>query len=338
MESPVISVHKLGFQWKTKDPFLFCAHHNDAYPQGNDEMGPTESLKGRNIGSDFDEHNSWRMYHGSKVPGFPVHPHRGFETITVVLSGYIDHTDSAGGAGRYGNGDVQWMTAGTGLQHSEMFPLINKDKPNPLELFQIWLNLPGARKLVKPYFKMLWKELIPGKTVEDINGKKTEIILITGKINDMSVPAPSPDSWAANPDNKVAVVRLKLEPNAEFSIDQASPGINRTLYYYQGANISINDMKIEAGYAIDVKPEMPLLIQNGESESEIMILQGKPINEPVVQYGPFVMNTQQEIQQTISEYRRTEFGGWPWPAEEFVHGDEPRFARYSDGTIEYPEE
>ncbi|MGE5317825.1 MAG: pirin family protein [Chloroflexota bacterium] len=338
MASPVLSTRKLGFQWITKDPFLFCAHHNDVYPEGNSEMGPVSSLSGRNLGSDFDPQNSWRMYHGQKVPGFPVHPHRGFETITVVLSGYIDHTDSAGGAGRYGNGDVQWMTAGTGLQHSEMFPLIFKDKPNPLVLFQIWLNLPGSKKLVKPYFKMLWKELIPKITLEDKSGKKTEVIVITGKMNDISVQAPSPDSWAANPDNEVAIIRYKLEPNAEYIMQPASAGINRSLFYYQGGEITLNGITVSSGNAIDVQPDMELLIKNGQTESEIMLLQGKPINEPVAQYGPFVMNTQNEIQQTISEYRRTEFGGWPWPAEEYVHGDKPRFAQYSDGTIEYPEE
>lgn len=337
MESAVKTVRKLGFQWVTQDPFLFCAHHKDEYPTGNNQLGPTISLKGRSLGSDFDESNEWRMYHGHKVPGFPVHPHRGFETITVVLSGFIDHTDSAGGAGRYGNGDVQWMTAGTGLQHSEMFPLVYPDKPNPLELFQIWLNLPSAKKMVKPYFKMLWNENIPRIFLKDKNGRETEVIVITGVINGVSVTPPSPDSWASDPANKVAVVRFRLVPGAEYRLVPSEGGINRTLFYYKGEDITLNGDKYPTGNALDLDPEREVLIVNGEKESEILLLQGRPIGEPVVQYGPFVMNTNVEIHQTISEYRRTEFGGWPWPDDEFVHGDKPRFAQYDDGTEDYPE-
>jgi quercetin 2,3-dioxygenase len=337
MESPVILVRKLGFQWVTQDPFLFCAHHYDAYPHGNDHLGPAESLTGRNLGSDFEEENEWRMYHGHKIPGFPVHPHRGFETITVVLSGFIDHTDSAGGAGRYGNGDVQWMTAGTGLQHSEMFPLVYSDKPNPLELFQIWLNLPAAKKMVKPYFRMLWKESVPSVSISDRHGRVTEVIVVTGKVDDITVTAPSADSWAADSANEVAVVRFKLEPGAKYRLEPASPGINRSLFYFKGDDITINGEKYPSGNSLDLIPDAEVILVNGNRESEILLLQGRPINEPVVQYGPFVMNTNTEIHQTISEYRRTEFGGWPWPDDEYVHEKMPRFARYSDGTEEYPE-
>ena len=146
MKSDIISnIKPLGFTWEVKNPFLFCAHHLDHYPAGNENMGPAASLKGRNLGEDFELKDGWRMYHGRTIPGFPEHPHRGFETITIVLKGFVDHSDSWGQAGRYGMGDVQWMTAGSGLQHSEMFPLLNMDGDNPAELFQVWLNLPKSR-------------------------------------------------------------------------------------------------------------------------------------------------------------------------------------------------
>src|SRR4051794_16287094 len=152
----VVRISKLGFPWETSDPFLFCAHHDDAYPAGNERMGPAASLEGREIGQDFAQKDGWNMYHGSAVPGFPPHPHRGFETVTFVRRGLIDHADSLGAAARFAGGDVQGLTAGGGVVHSEMSPLLDAEGGNPLELFQIGLNLPASDKLVEPYFTMLW--------------------------------------------------------------------------------------------------------------------------------------------------------------------------------------
>ena len=176
--NPILRIRPLGFQWETLDPFLFCVHHEDQFPQGNDLMGPVTPLSGRHLGDDFIIKDGFRMYHGKVVPGFPGHPHRGFETITVVRKGLVDHADSMGAAGRYGNGDVQWMTAGRGVQHSEMFPLLSKEKENPMELFQIWLNLPKKNKMVSPHFKMMLKEMIPNYVHQDAQHKKTNVEVI----------------------------------------------------------------------------------------------------------------------------------------------------------------
>ena len=89
--SSILSVIPLGFPWQTLDPFLFCVHHLDHYPAGNAAMGPAASLAGRNIGQDFAGKDGWSMYHGKTIPGFPAHPHRGFETVTIVRQGHIDH-------------------------------------------------------------------------------------------------------------------------------------------------------------------------------------------------------------------------------------------------------
>ncbi|MFT6627320.1 MAG: redox-sensitive bicupin YhaK (pirin superfamily), partial [Flavobacteriales bacterium] len=145
--SPIVAVQPLGFPWQTADPFLFCVHHLDLYPKGNEQMGPDASLAGRRLGQDFSGESGWSMYHGQTVPGFPHHPHRGFETISIARQGFIDHADSLGATARFGAGDVQWMTAGKGIVHSESFPLLNRDEPNPTELFQIWLNLPRDSKM-----------------------------------------------------------------------------------------------------------------------------------------------------------------------------------------------
>lgn len=338
MSSSIISVKPLGFQWETKDPFLFCAHHRDAYPAGNERMGPAADLGGRRLGSDFSSLNGWSMYHGEKVPGFPVHPHRGFETVTIVLEGFIDHTDSAGATGRYGNGDVQWMTAGTGLLHAEMFPLLNRDKPNTLELFQLWLTLPGIKKRVEPYFRMLWKESIPIITVTDDKGKKTHLTIISGKVEGKEVLCPSKDSWASNPANEVVIVRIKMEPGAEYTLPVAAEETNRMLFFYKGDELLIEDQSIPAYQSIELKANTTTKITSIRGECELLWLQGKPIDEPVVQYGPFVMNTEEEIHQTITEFRTTGFGQWPWPEDDFVHPrDTPRFAKYSDGTTHSPD-
>src|SRR3954465_14418972 len=100
----VLSVKPLGFPWETADPFLFCVHHDDAYPAGNPQLGPEASLDGRDLGMDFAAVDGWNMYHGLVVPGFPAHPHRGFETVTYVRRGLIDHSDSLGATAPSGPG------------------------------------------------------------------------------------------------------------------------------------------------------------------------------------------------------------------------------------------
>ena len=181
---PVLDIKPLGFPWETADPFLFCVHHDDAYPAGNETMGPAASLAGRELGQDFAGKDGWRMYHGESVPGFPQHPHRGFETVTIVRRGLIDHSDSLGATARFGGGDVQWLTAGRGIVHSEMFPLLDRTSPNPLELFQIWLNLPAKNKMVEPHFPMLWEQSIPRTTFADAQGGPTEVTCIAGRLGE----------------------------------------------------------------------------------------------------------------------------------------------------------
>lgn len=328
----ILRIFPLGFRWETSDPFLFCVHHEDHYPAGNENMGPNASLKGRDIGQDFLIKDGWRMYHGSVVPGFPRHPHRGFETITIVHKGTVDHTDSLGASGRYGGGDVQWMTAGKGVQHAEMFPLINKNGDNKLELFQIWLNLPKAKKFSEPSYKMLWRENIPTYRTKDSAGRSIEVNISAGSIGKFNPPPPPPDSWANDRKNSVAIWTIDMDANAEWKIPAAEARVNRTLYFFKGSTFKINGADIPVYHAAELKADLELKLINGDSKSSLLMLQGKPIGEPVVQHGPFVMNTKEEINQAFKDFQRTQFGGWPMATIDPVHPrNKSRFATHSDG-------
>jgi redox-sensitive bicupin YhaK (pirin superfamily) len=337
-KNSVLTIKPLGFQWSPPDPFLFCVHHNDKYPAGTPDLGVfPDKLQGRNIGMDFETKDGFRMYHGNPVPGFPAHPHRGFETITIVQKGLADHADSFGGKGRYGNGDVQWMTAGAGIQHSEMFPLINQNKENPLELFQIWLNLPKAKKFADPAYKMFWHEHIPVISEKDEDNRLTQLKIIAGNYKNIKALQPPPDSWASDPQSDLAIFLLDFEPHAKWVLPAASIGLNRVLYFFVGEELIISNQKLSAYHSADLVSDANVLIQNGNTKSRALILQARPLNEPVVQHGPFVMNNREEIQQAMIDYSRTRFGGWPWKNDGPVHGAEPkRFAQFSDGTREVP--
>jgi redox-sensitive bicupin YhaK (pirin superfamily) len=227
------------------------------------------------------------------------------------------------------------MTAGKGVQHCEMFPLLYKEKENPLELFQIWLNLPKAKKMVAPHFAMLWNDAIPTFSSKDENGKTAHVRVIAGKIENVKAPDPAPNSWAADANNEVAIWTIKLEANASWKLPTASASVNRSLYFYQGGSIQIAEKNFTSHQAVELHADQEIIVKNGSAESYLLLLQGKPIGEPVVQHGPFVMNTSAEIQQAMNEYRQTEFGGWPWDTYEHVHErSKTRFAKYPDGKEE----
>lgn len=212
------------------------------------------------------------MYHGNKVPGFPMHPHRGFETITIVLKGFVDHSDSMGAAGRYGNGDVQWMTAGAGMQHAEMFPLINSDVGNPLELSQIWLNLPAKSKFVKPYYQMLWSEDIPKLEHEDGSGMSSEITVIAGSLGDVKALSPNPDSWAFPEENETSIWLINMTADASWYLPPASAEVTRSLYYYRGDGIKVDGQEIGEYKSVSLQPNQEIRIENGPGESRLLLL------------------------------------------------------------------
>jgi quercetin 2,3-dioxygenase len=325
MSSSIIKVTRLGTPWETIDPFLVCAHHVDNYPPGNANLGPSVPRTDPAVGG-----QDWSMYFGKTVPGFPAHPHRGFETITIVRQGIVDHSDSLGASARFGAGDVQWLTAGQGIVHAEMFPLLNLDQPNTMELFQVWLNLPARNKMVDPNLAMFWAADIPRHVVRDANGS-TEITCIAGALNGVgpeTPPAPPPKSWATDPNADLAIWTMKMTPGATWQLPPASGGnTRRQLFFFSGSTLTIDGEVVDVGSAIEVNCSVTVDLANGSEEAEILMLQARPIGEPIVQHGPFVMNTLDEIRRAFSDYQDTQFGGWNWPTNGPTHGPEKgRFA------------
>lgn len=334
----ILSIADLGFPFETESPFLFAVYHFDCFPRGNDKLGPDTSLRGHNIGADFGHPSGWNMYHGDEgVPGFPKHPHRGFETITVTRQGWVDHTDSLGNGGRFGCGDVQWMTAGRGISHAEMFPLLDRERENILELFQIWINLPRRSKMVEASFKMLWAEQLPRAPAAE----EADVALIAGELPGFqSPPSPPPNSYASDPSSDVLVLTVKLKAGSSWTVPKygstrPSAGLNRNVYLFAGSPATVDGKRFQPPKKIKLRPDADVVLAATGGHAEFLLLQGRDIGEPVVQHGPFVMSSKAEIRDAFEDYQRTGFGGWPWKSNALVHGrDCQRFARYADGTVE----
>ena len=329
----IVKAGDLGFPFETPDPFLFCVYHRDLYPAGNEKMEAPR----RGNGADFDWSAPYRMYHGTTIPGFPQHPHRGFETLTATLEGIIDHTDSLGNAGRYGGGDLQWMTAGEGIVHGENFPLINQDRPNYTKFFQIWLNLPSQKKMVPPDFVMHWNKDIPKVKKDGVT-----VHVWAGELEGKRGLTPTTHSWAATEGNDVSVLAFELDPGKQIYVPEANGGnrTNRSLYFVEGEGMECNGRTFSKKIHLTMDASQPFEIKNIGITDKLLVLmlQGKPIAEPVAQHGPFVMNTQQEIQQAFADYRRTQFGGWPWPEDAVVFPRKKSRFALLNGKETYPPE
>lgn len=319
MTKSVIRSEPLASPWQAMDPFLFAVHHLDHYPASDGQLGIKQqdrALEGRD----------WRMYHGERVPGFPAHPHRGFETVTIVLKGYVDHADSMGGAARYGEGDVQWLTTGGGVEHGEMFPLIHENQLNPLELFQIWLNLPPEGKSAKPDFSMFWAENIPSV----VTGK-SKVTVIAGSFGAVSPLTPPEASWAADPQNELAIWLIDVDQGGSVQLPVASEHGLRRAYVFEGT-ASIDGEGTYCDRLVDLDAtKASVVTNNGATQVRILLLQARPIGAPVVMHGPFVLNTREQMIETIQRYQSEGFGRWPWPSHAHTHGTEGRFIRYPDG-------
>jgi len=299
-------------------------------------------LSGRNIGMDFEVRHGFRMYHGERgVPGFPQHSHRGFETITIVPEGLCDHSDSLGAKARFGGGsDTQWVTTGKGIQHAEMFPLVHSTRHNHMLLFQIWLNLDSKNKMVDPYFTMLWTESNP---VVKTDGAEIVVICDQNELSGTTNPQPPPpNSWAADKSHDVAILLITINPQGgSWTLPAALANTtNRRLFFYEGPEaVKVDGTICKPQTGLVLNPTADVAISNlGAEPAHFLLLQGRPIGEPVAQRGPFVLNTQQELMQAFVDYQRTQFGGWPWGRSDPVHNglEQGRFAVHPDGRREEP--
>jgi redox-sensitive bicupin YhaK (pirin superfamily) len=184
---------------------------------------------------------------------------------------------------------------------------------------------------------MLWRDTVPVAQVADEAGRRVTVTLVAGRFGAHKPPAPPPSSWAARPDTDVAIWTLRLDPHARWLLPAAAPGTNRSLYFFRGRELGVSGRAVPSGHVGELRSDVDAELENGPEEAEALLLQGRPIGEPVARGGPFVMNTRDEIREAYADYQRTEFGGWPWPSHDPVHPrDERRFARLIDGRVERP--
>lgn len=228
------------------------------------------------------------------IGGFPPHPHRGFETITYMLRGKMEHRDHMGNVGLLEDGDVQWMTAGRGVVHSEM----PQQTAGQMRGFQIWLNLAAANKMMPARY-----EDVPGAKlpVYAIPGGRIKAIAGTGQVGDETVRG-----YFERPDTLPLYWDVHLEPAAALNLP-LPPEHTVMVYVYEGL-LEVGGTDVKAQHLLRLNKEGDLVVANtGEVEARFLILAGKPLREPVAQYGPFVMNTHEEIEQALTDYRNGTF-------------------------------
>jgi len=227
--------------------------------------------------------------------GVGEHPHRGFETVTIVYSGEVEHRDSSGGGGRIGPGDVQWMTAASGLVHEEFHGREFARKGGKFEVVQLWVNLPAKDKMAPPGYQAISNEQIPVVTLEGGAGTAR---VIAGEFVGVKGPART--------FTPMQVIDLQLSSNAPFSIPL--PADYTTALVVLSGTLLINGKPIRSAEMGIFGLEGQSLEIDGADNVRALLLCGEPINEPIVGHGPFVMNTQQEIHQAIMDYQAGKMG------------------------------
>ena len=225
------------------------------------------------------------------LAGFPSHPHRGFETVTYMLDGHMQHQDSGGNTGDLGPGDVQWMTAARGLIHSEM----PQQTEGRMRGFQLWLNLPAKEKMQPPAYRDIPAAAVPSAVID---GGKVKVIAGRFGATQGAVHGGTTDAQYWD---------VMLEPGAVFEGELPAQH-NAFVYAYEGEAVVGEEKKALPHRAAGLlSAGDKVRIEAGAKGARVLVLAGKPLGEPVVQYGPFVMNTREEIEQAIADYQAGEF-------------------------------
>ena len=230
------------------------------------------------------------------IAGFPDHPHRGFETVTYMLEGRMRHRDSAGNEGLLGNGGVQWMTAGRGVIHSEL----PEQEEGRMEGFQLWLNLPGKDKMREP-----WYRDIPSAEIPEFERDGVKVRVIAGASHGVQ-------GAVQREHTEPLYLDLHLAPGAAFS-QPLDPVLNAFVYPYRGRVVlGAEPREVAAGrmaiLANSAGSDGITLRNPGPEEARVLLIAGRPLGEPIAQYGPFVMNTQEEIFQAVADFRAGKMG------------------------------
>lgn len=324
----------LGMHWDTEDPFIFVSHHEDDYPPGNRQQAPPlREISGRNLGRDYQLKLGFRMYHGKVVPGFPMHTHWGYETLTVPEIGYIDHFDTERIEGRFGFGDVQWVSASSKYEHCEMYPLADQENRNPNDITQIMINLPLEMKNRGNQVTTVWKNDVP-----TAHGDGWDAEVFCGDFGSASSESPNEISYAKRA-NGVRIVRITMSPRSKVTIDAAAEGATRNLYFISGKDAKVLGEAVEYYNRLKLSNTEEIDIVNGEERSVFWLLEGRPIGQRMASFGPVTLEDLKEVRKGLDEIRRNEFLEWPW---DVIDKAQPlgtqRFIRYPDGTEIRPDD
>lgn len=248
------------------DPFLFLNHHGPQVYKPNNQGLP-----------------------------FGPHPHRGMETVTFILEGDIAHKDNGGHESVMTAGGVQWMTAGRGLIHAEVSSEAFKKTGGPLEILQLWINLPAKSKMTTPFYKGLQKDEIPSLTLDEA---KVTVNLVSGDWEGHKAAFESGIGVQLN--------TIFFKAGAKFSIPV--PANHNVFFYVISGKLTVNNLEVEKLYLAEFNNDGDRLNISADEESILLFGHAKPLNEPVVSQGPFVMNTEKEIQEAYADYRQGKFG------------------------------
>jgi redox-sensitive bicupin YhaK (pirin superfamily) len=226
------------------------------------------------------------------IRGFPMHPHRGIETVTYMLEGSVNHRDSLGNAGLIGEGDVQWMTSGRGILHEEM---PRRGPSGAIYGFQLWVNLPAAQKMGTPRYQEVSAASIPS-----VQKNGTTVRLVAGELDGTCGPV---TEIAASP----LYMDVRLEPGAQFELPVPAGHTGLAYVFEGGGAFGADAEQVQAVRMVVFGEGDRVQVKAGEQGVRFMLIAGAPFREPIVPYGPFVMNTMEEIQQTLAELRNGTF-------------------------------